>query len=45
VDALETIKAQLKDPTKYFAPTPEWNEERAWDRLWSRAAPGQRPRA
>jgi hypothetical protein len=22
---------------EYFAPTPEWNEERAWDRLWSRA--------
>jgi L-alanine-DL-glutamate epimerase-like enolase superfamily enzyme len=36
----EAIKAQLKDPAKYFAPTPEWNEERAWDRLWSRSAPG-----
>ena len=41
----DAIKAQLKDPTKYFAPTPEWNEERAWDRLWSRAESGRRPRA
>jgi hypothetical protein len=39
----DAIKASLKDPAKeYFAPTLEWNEERAWDRLWSRAplAPG-----
>ena len=35
----DAIKAQLKDPAKYFAPTPEWDEERAWDRLWSGTAP------
>ena len=30
------IKGMLKDPKKeYFAPTPEWDNERAWDRLWS----------
>jgi hypothetical protein len=29
----------LKNPSKYFAPTPEWNEERAWDRLWSGVKP------
>jgi L-alanine-DL-glutamate epimerase-like enolase superfamily enzyme len=40
----EAVKAQLKDPAKFFAPTPEWDEERAWDRLWSRAEPvGMRP--
>jgi L-alanine-DL-glutamate epimerase-like enolase superfamily enzyme len=32
----DAIKSQLKDPKDYFAPTPEWDEERAWDRLWSR---------
>ena len=41
----EAIKAQLKDPAKYFAPTPEWNDERAWDRLWSGVTPGGPPRA
>jgi hypothetical protein len=29
------VKAHLKPGTAYFAPTPEWNEERSWDRLWS----------
>jgi hypothetical protein len=31
----EVVKAHLKPGTQYFAPSPEWNEERAWDRLWS----------
>jgi L-alanine-DL-glutamate epimerase-like enolase superfamily enzyme len=31
----EVVKAHLKPGTPYFAPTPEWNEERSWDRLWS----------
>jgi L-alanine-DL-glutamate epimerase-like enolase superfamily enzyme len=31
----EVVKAHLKPGTQYFAPTPEWNEERSWDRLWS----------
>jgi L-alanine-DL-glutamate epimerase-like enolase superfamily enzyme len=43
----DAIKSSLKDPSQYFAPTPEWNDERAWDRLWSRAAPSvlEPPRA
>jgi L-alanine-DL-glutamate epimerase-like enolase superfamily enzyme len=36
----EAVKSHLKNPEKdYFAPTPEWDNERAWDRLWSRTAP------
>jgi L-alanine-DL-glutamate epimerase-like enolase superfamily enzyme len=31
----EAIKAHLKPGTAYFAPTPEWDNERSWDRLWS----------
>jgi L-alanine-DL-glutamate epimerase-like enolase superfamily enzyme len=31
----EVVKAHLKPGTQYFAPTPEWDEERSWDRLWS----------
>jgi L-alanine-DL-glutamate epimerase-like enolase superfamily enzyme len=30
----EVIKEHLYEPG-YFEPTPEWNEKRAWDRLWS----------
>jgi L-alanine-DL-glutamate epimerase-like enolase superfamily enzyme len=30
----EVVKAHLKEPG-YFEPTPEWDEERSWDRLWS----------
>ena len=38
----EAIKSGLDDPEKgYFAPTPEWDDERAWDRLWSRTPPGE----
>ena len=31
----EVVKAHLKPGTQYFAPTPEWDDERSWDRLWS----------
>ncbi len=30
----EAVKKHLKEPG-YFAPTPEWDKERSWDRLWS----------
>ncbi len=30
----EAIKKHLRDGG-YFAPTPEWDKERSWDRLWS----------
>ena len=30
----EVIKQHLVEPG-YFAPTPEWDKERSWDRLWS----------
>ncbi len=29
------VKEHLVKGEKYFAPTPEWNEDRSWDRLWS----------
>jgi L-alanine-DL-glutamate epimerase-like enolase superfamily enzyme len=36
----DAVKSHLKDPEKdHFAPTPEWDDERAWDRLWSRTGP------
>jgi L-alanine-DL-glutamate epimerase-like enolase superfamily enzyme len=31
----EVVKEFLHKGEKLFAPTPEWNEIRAWDRLWS----------
>ncbi len=31
----EVVKAHLKPGTQYFAPTPEWDNEKSWDRLWS----------
>jgi L-alanine-DL-glutamate epimerase-like enolase superfamily enzyme len=31
----EVVKEFLVKGEKLFAPTPEWNEMRAWDRLWS----------
>lgn len=31
----EVMKQHLLEPG-YFEPTPEWNKERSWDRLWSR---------
>jgi L-alanine-DL-glutamate epimerase-like enolase superfamily enzyme len=32
---LEVVRAHLKPGTPLFAPTPEWDSERSWDRLWS----------
>ncbi|HEX4484944.1 MAG TPA: enolase C-terminal domain-like protein [Terriglobales bacterium] len=31
----DVIKQHLKPGTGYFLPTPEWDQERSWDRLWS----------
>ncbi|HUT63828.1 MAG TPA: mandelate racemase/muconate lactonizing enzyme family protein, partial [Anaerolineae bacterium] len=40
----DAIKRQLKDPKKeYFPPTPEWDDESSWDRLWS-LNPGRKKR-
>ena len=33
----EAVKDQMRDPKQYFLPTPEWDNERAWDRIWSDA--------
>ncbi len=31
----EAVKQHLKPGSKFFAPTPEWNDEKSADRLWS----------
>ena len=31
----EVVREHLVDDAEFFAPTPEWNERRSWDRLWS----------
>lgn len=31
----DVVKQHLAPGTAYFAPTPEWDHERSWDRLWS----------
>jgi L-alanine-DL-glutamate epimerase-like enolase superfamily enzyme len=31
----EAIRRELKKGEDYFAPTPEWDNERSWDRTWS----------
>ena len=31
----DVIKLHLKPGTGYFLPTPEWDQEKSWDRLWS----------
>jgi L-alanine-DL-glutamate epimerase-like enolase superfamily enzyme len=31
----EVLKSRLKKGEKLFAPTPEWDRERSWDRTWS----------
>lgn len=32
----EVVKEHLHpDAPGYFEPTPEWDEKRSWDRLWS----------
>jgi len=31
----KAIKERLRKGEDYFAPTPQWDKERSWDRLWS----------
>ena len=31
----DVVKKHLVEGTKYFAPTPEWDTDRSWDRIWS----------
>jgi L-alanine-DL-glutamate epimerase-like enolase superfamily enzyme len=31
----DEIRKHLREGEGYFDPTPEWDDERAWDRLWS----------
>jgi L-alanine-DL-glutamate epimerase-like enolase superfamily enzyme len=40
----EAIKSHLKPGEEYFAPTPEWDDERSWDRLWSLTPSKSAPR-
>jgi L-alanine-DL-glutamate epimerase-like enolase superfamily enzyme len=35
----DEVRRHLRDGEQYFAPTPEWDGERAWDRLWSLNGP------
>ena len=36
----EAVKSLLKDPKNdYFPPTPEWDDEQSWDRIWSMTPP------
>jgi len=31
----DVVRQHLKPGTTYFEPTPQWEQERSWDRLWS----------
>jgi len=31
----EAVREHLRPGTEFFAPTPEWDETRSWDRIWS----------
>ncbi|SMO71267.1 mandelate racemase/muconate lactonizing enzyme family protein [Fodinibius sediminis] len=31
----DVVKEHLMDDAEFFAPTPEWDQQRSWDRLWS----------
>ena len=31
----KAIKERLRKGEEYFAPTPQWDKERSWDRTWS----------
>jgi L-alanine-DL-glutamate epimerase-like enolase superfamily enzyme len=31
----DVVRQHLAPKTGYFDPTPEWDQERSWDRLWS----------
>jgi hypothetical protein len=33
------VRAHLMPGTGFFEPTPEWDKERSYDRLWSMAPP------
>jgi L-alanine-DL-glutamate epimerase-like enolase superfamily enzyme len=35
----DEVRKHLREGEEYFAPTPEWDGERAWDRLWSLNGP------
>ncbi len=35
VELNEEVVRKHLDSSEYFAPTPEWNTERSWDRTWS----------
>jgi len=31
----DVVRKHLEPGTGYFEPTPQWDNERSWDRLWS----------
>jgi L-alanine-DL-glutamate epimerase-like enolase superfamily enzyme len=31
----EVVRGHLREGSGYFEPTPQWDQERSWDRLWS----------
>ena len=31
----DVVRQHLAPGTGYFDPTPQWDQERSWDRLWS----------
>lgn len=31
----DVVRQHLEPGTGYFEPTPQWDKERSWDRLWS----------
>jgi hypothetical protein len=31
----DVVREHLVDGAEFFAPTPEWDEMRSWDRIWS----------
>jgi len=39
----EEVRKHLRAGEGYFDPTPEWDDERAWDRLWSLNGPTALP--
>ena len=40
----DAVKAHLAPGATYFAPTPEWDNERSGDHLWSMAPPRKTPK-
>jgi len=39
----DEVRKHLREGEGYFDPTPEWDDERAWDRLWSLNGPTVAP--